>query len=105
MKCFELIRACLYGQKLSRLARKHFDKSNNFVLIIWKNVIPLISGTVSSCDVDIVKCEQKVFSPGGKVVYIWEVCPICSRVCRDHACQQARSRTREILFSSPMKAM
>ena len=39
--CLVLFRACSYGQKLSRLARKHFDESNNFVLFIWRNVIPL----------------------------------------------------------------
>ena len=29
------LRACSYGEKLSRLARKHFDLPNNFVLFIW----------------------------------------------------------------------
>ena len=35
------LRACSYGQKLSRLPRKHFDRSHNFVLFIWGNVFPL----------------------------------------------------------------
>ena len=35
------LRACSYGQKLSRLPRKHFDRSNNVVLFIWRNVFPL----------------------------------------------------------------
>jgi hypothetical protein len=35
------LRAFSYGEKLSRLARKHFDWPNNFVLFIWRNVILL----------------------------------------------------------------
>ena len=35
------VRACSYGQKLSRFPRKHFDRSNNVVLFIWRNVFPL----------------------------------------------------------------
>ena len=31
-----------YGQKLSRLRRKHFDRSINFVLFIWVNVFLLV---------------------------------------------------------------
>ncbi len=37
----ETLRACSYGGKLSRLARKHFDKPNSFALFICRNVIPL----------------------------------------------------------------
>ena len=37
-------------QKSFRLPRKHFDKSNNFVLFIWGNVFRL-PGKVSRCDV------------------------------------------------------
>ena len=36
-----LLKACSYGQKLSRFPRKHFDRSNNVVLFIWRNVFPL----------------------------------------------------------------
>ena len=34
-------RACSYGQKFSRFPRKHFDRLNNVVLFIWRNVFPL----------------------------------------------------------------
>ena len=40
----KFVRAYSYGKKLSRLARKHFDLPNNFVLFIW-TVFPL-SGKV-----------------------------------------------------------
>ena len=69
--CHRILRACSYGQKLSRFPRKHFDRSNNVVLFIWRNVFPL-TGKVSHGDVDFVKCKQKVFPLSGKVVFIWD---------------------------------
>ena len=83
-----LIRACSYGQKLSLLPRKHCDRSNN-VLFIGRNVFPLTVGKISRCDVDFVKCEQKVFPLSGKVVFI---------------CDENYLGTREN-FSSHMNAM
>ena len=45
-----IFRACSYGKKLSRLARKYFDSPNNFFLFIWEKLSRL-PGKVSSCDV------------------------------------------------------
>ena len=58
-------------QKLSPFPRKHFDRSNNVVLFIWRNVFRL-PGKVSLGDVDFVKCKQNVFPLSGKVVFIWD---------------------------------
>ena len=49
-----IIRTSLYGQKLSWLRRKYFNKSNNFTVVhntIWRNVIPPVPGKVSYCDI------------------------------------------------------
>ena len=69
---------CLYGEMFSRLP-----------------------GKVSRCDVDFVKCKQKVFPLSGKVVFIWDKNYLGHR---DLACQQARSRYTGKL-SSDMNAM
>ena len=39
--CVMFFKACSYEQKLSRLSRRYFTKSNHYVLFIWRNVIPL----------------------------------------------------------------
>ena len=66
----KLIEGLFIWAKLSRLPRKHFDRSNNFVLFIWGNVFPLTGYKVSCFDVDVVKCKQiKVFPLNGKVVF------------------------------------
>ena len=65
---------CSYGEMFSRLLRK-----------------------VSRCDVDFVKCKQKVFPPSGKVVFIWDKNYLGHR---DLPCQQARSRYQGKLFVS-----
>ena len=54
-----------------------------------------LPGKVSRCDVDFVKCKQKVFSLSGKVVFIWDKNFLGHR---DLACQQARSRYPGKLF-------
>ena len=48
-----------------------------------------LPGKVSRCDVDFVKCKQKVFPLSGKVVFIWDKNYLGHR---DLACQQARCR-------------
>ena len=48
-----------------------------------------LPGRVCRCDVDFVKCKQKVFPLSGKVVFIWGK---NYHGHRDLACQQARSR-------------
>ena len=42
-------RACSYGQKLSRLARKHFDESNN-LFCLYGEMLSRLLGKVSRCD-------------------------------------------------------
>ena len=42
-----LLRACLYGKKLSLFPRKHFDRSNKVVLFIWRKFFPLTGKTSS----------------------------------------------------------
>ena len=69
------LRACSYGQKLSRFPRKHFDRSNNIVLFMWRNVFPLC----------------------GKVVFIWDKNYLGHR---DLACHQARFPLTGKLFVS-----
>ena len=82
------LRACSYGQKLSRLPTKHFDKSNTFILFLWE-MFSRLPGKVSRCDVDFVKCKHKVFPLSGKVVFIWDGNDLGDR---DLACQPAKSR-------------
>ena len=81
-------RACSYEQKLSRLPRKHFDRSNN-VFSVHGEMFSRLQGKVFRCDVDFGKCKQKVFPLSGKVVFIWDRNYLGHR---DLACQQARSR-------------
>ena len=68
---------CLYGEMFSRLP-----------------------GKVSRCDVDFIKCKQKVFPLSGKVVFIWDKNYLGHR---DLACQQARSRLSASEISVPGK--
>ena len=84
-----VLRACSYGQKLSRFPRKISDRSNNVALFIWRKV--------SRDDIDFVKCKQKVFPLSGKVVFIWDKNYLGRR---DLACHQARSRLTGKLFVS-----
>jgi hypothetical protein len=97
-------RACSYGKKLSRLARKHFDYPNNFVLVIRRNVTRL-PGKVFGCDVALninwiekLLTRQKVIPLSGKVVFILWGKHYPGH--RDLACQQARSRYTGKLFVS-----
>ena len=41
-----------------------------------------LPGKVSRCDVDFVKCNQKVFSPSGKVVFIWDIISVPGKTFR-----------------------
>ena len=52
-------------------------------------------GKVSRCDVDFVRCKQKVFPLSGKVMFIWDRNYIGHR---DLTRQQARSRYPGKLF-------
>ena len=61
-----------------------------------------LQGKVSRCDVDFVKCKQKVFPLSGKAVFIWDKNYLGNR---DLACQQARCRHPRENFSSHMNAM
>ena len=54
-----------------------------------------LPGIVSHCDVDFVKCQQKVFPLSGKVVFIWDKYYLGHR---DLTCQQVRSRYPGKLF-------
>ena len=72
-------RACSYGEKLSRLARKHFDDRNNLIILFcsYGETLSRLPGKVSDCDVALSKCtieklltRQKVFSLSGKVGYM-----------------------------------
>ena len=54
-----------------------------------------LSGNVSRCDVDFVKCKQKVFSLSRKVLFIWDRNYL---VHRDLACQQARSQAMQLFI-------
>ena len=56
-----------------------------------------LPGKVSRCDVDFVKCKEKVFPLSGKVVFIRNKNYLCHR---DPAYQQARSRYVGKLFVS-----
>ena len=91
-----ILRACSYGQKLSRFPRKHFDRSNN-VVCSYGEMFSRLPGKVSRGDVDFVKCKQKVFPLSGKVVFIWDKNYLGHR---DLACHQARSRLTGKLFVS-----
>ena len=86
----------IWAEVISVPARKHFDRSNNVVLFIWRNVFPL-TGKVSRGDVDFVKCKQKVFPLSGKFVFIWDKNYLGHR---DLACHQARPRLTGKLFVS-----
>ena len=50
------LRACSYGQKLSRFPRKHFDMSNK-LFCSYGEVFSRLPGKVSRGDVDFVKCK------------------------------------------------
>ena len=64
-------RACSYGQKLSRLPRKHLISTCQIILFCsYGEMFSLLPGKVSRCDVDFVNCKQKVFPLKGKVVFI-----------------------------------
>ena len=86
-----IFRACSYGQNLSRLPKKHFAKSNNFVRFIWKHFIfPLWR--------KFFKCKHQVFPLSGKVGFIWN--KIISVTEISPSCQQARSQYLGKLFVS-----
>ena len=72
------LRACSHGEKLSRLARKHFDWPNSFVLFIW----------------DGFPAKRESF---GKVTFIWDK---YFPVYRDLAYQQETFRYTGKLFVS-----
>ena len=53
----------------------------------YGEMFPHLPGKVSHCDIDFVKCKQKVFALRGKVVFIWDKNYLGHR---DLASQQAR---------------
>ena len=56
------LRACSYGQKLSLFPRK--VSTGQIVLFCsYGELFSHLPGKISRCDVDFVKCAQKVFSP------------------------------------------
>ena len=57
---------------LFQLPRKHFDRSNNFVLSSCEEMLFRLPGDVFCCDVNFVKCKQNVIPLSRKVVFIWD---------------------------------
>ena len=57
--------------------------------IMLQHMSSRLPGKVCRCDVNFVKCKQKVFPLSGKVAFIWDKNYLGHR---DLACQQARSR-------------
>ena len=66
-------------------------------IILFKEFGEMFSclpGKVSSCDVDFLKCKQKVFPLSEKVTFIWDKNDLGHR---DLACQQARSTRKHFV--------
>ena len=75
--------------------RENISTGQIMLFCSYGEMFSRLPGKVSRCDVDLVKCKQKVFQLSGKVVFIWDKNYLSHR---DLACQQARSRYPEKLF-------
>ena len=77
------------GQKLSRLPTENISTGQIMLFCSYGEMFSRLPGKFSRCDVDFVKCKQKVFPLSRKVVFIWDRNYLGHR---DLACQQAISR-------------
>ena len=77
--------------------RENISTGQIMLFCSYGEIFSRLPGKVSSCDVDFVKCKQKVFSLSGKVVFIWDGNNLGHQ---EVACQQARSRYPGKLFVS-----
>ena len=71
--------------------RENISTDQIMLFCSYGEMFSRLPGKVSRCDVDFVKCKQKIFSLSGKVVFIWDKNDLGQR---DLACQQASSRSR-----------
>ena len=77
------------------------ERSNLTEACSYGEIFSRLPGKISRCDVNFVKCKQKVFPLSGKVVFLLDKNNLGHR---DLACQQARSRYPvKLCISSPRK--
>ena len=85
----------LFGLGLVHIGRSYLDCRENIstgqIMLFCSHgeMFSRLPGKVSCCDVDFVKCKQKVFPLSGKIVFIWDKNDLGHR---DLTRQQARSR-------------
>ena len=61
----------MYGSYGQLGCRENISTSQVIMFCSYGETFFRLPGTVSRCDVDFVKCKQKVFPLSGKVVFIW----------------------------------
>ena len=69
-------------------SRENISTRQIMLFCSYGEMFSRLPGKVSRGDVEFVKCKQKVFPLGGKVVFIWDKNYLGHR---DLACHQARS--------------
>ena len=77
--------------------RENISTGQIMLFCSYGEMFSRLPGKVSRCDVDFVKCQQKVFPRSGKVVFIEDKYYLGHR---DRACQQATSWYPGKLFVS-----